>query len=343
MYLNHQAARINRSKIMQSIQETIERTLSNRYYRKVIRITAEDSPNVQYAKGQIANGIQPDNREIVPGVLPYSLYVKRRATWDEIRQCVGLDGQFYKGKEILLYPPAWTARAQALALALRGKPRQALAIGIDPAEGGDKTSMGAVDMLGLIEMVSRKTPDTSDVTDEALAFAIKHKVRWENVIFDRGGGGKQHADRLRKDGYPVRTVAFGESLTLDPRRGMRMIEERMDNKEEHYAYFNRRAEMYGELRLLIDPGVNPVGFAIDFRALGDYGMDLTRQMKFIPLNYDEGRLKIPPKNRPAGEEVNVKKKTLIELIGHSPDELDALVLAVWGMQNKPTRRTAGAM
>src|SRR5205823_573616 len=85
--------------------------------------------------------------------------------------------------------------------------------------GGDKTAMAAVDELGLIEMVSQRTPDTSVVTGSAVAFVRRHNVPPEKWFFDRGGGGKEHADRLRSQGWPVPTVAFGEAVSPMPRRG----------------------------------------------------------------------------------------------------------------------------
>lgn len=291
-------------------------------FRKVIRIRAEDSPNVI------------ERRYVLPGVLSWEEYQQRRATWDKIRQCIGLDAQFYEGAETLLYPSEWLNRAELIAEQLKGRRRYAKAIGVDPAEGGDKTAMCAVDEYGIIELVSKKTPDTSVVTAECLAFMRKYAVHSGFVAFDRGGGGKQHADRLRDQGYPVRTIAFGESPSLDPRRNIRNSE-RLEMKEERYAYRNRRAEMYGTLRLLLDPATGK-GFGIP----AEYS-ELRRQLAPIPLVYDpEGRLELPPKNRRGP---NDTKKTLVELIGCSPDDADALVLSVFAMLNPVVKLRAGAL
>lgn len=303
------------------------------YHRKVIQITAEDSPNVKYALLQRSLGISPDNEIVCPGVLTYEEYKVRRKLWDQIRQCISLDARFYKGSELLLYPPHWLVNARELDRGLLGKKRIALAIGIDPAEGGDKTAMSAVDEYGLIELVSQKTPDTSDITDLAIAFMKRHNVHPERVYFDRGGGGKQHADRLRKMGYDVNTVAFGESVMMDPKRGLRLIEERIGNREERYSYFNRRAKMYGELSELLDPSYG--GFA-----LPEEYSELFQQMAPIPKTYREGRLYILPKSK---KDAGSKEKTLTELIGHSPDELDSLVIALHAMNHSELRITAGAV
>jgi hypothetical protein len=312
-----------------------------RFYRKIVRVRAEDSPNVQLglrqrAAGLKATGLKPDGTPVLPGVLSWHEYLKRRETWDPVRQCIGLDAEFYEGAEVLLYPPEWLNRAERLADQLKNKrsPRIAKAIGIDPAEGGDKTTMAAVDELGLIELHSCLTPDTNEVFYNALGFIRKHNVAPEKVVFDAGGGGKQHAHRLRDAGYRVTTVAFGESVTPDLKRGTKSLSARADEREEKYVYRNRRAEMYGMLRIRLDPATEP-GFALP----AEY-RELRRQLSLIPLTYDgEGRLMLLPKNRKSGSNV----ATLTDLLGRSPDEADAVVMAVYGMERKAKRTVVGAL
>lgn len=311
------------------------------HYRKVIRIRATDSPNVRLAHAEIAAGRKPSYRVLVQGVKSYQEYVKNQEMLDEPKKCVILDAEFYEGAEVLLYPPAWLNRAEDLARALDASKakRQAKAIGIDPAEGGDKTAMCAVDELGIIELVSRKTPDTSVITAEALAFMRQHGVPAEKVVFDRGGGGKEHADRLRAQGYEVQTVAFGESLAMELRRGIVRIDEKREHREERYVYKNRRAEMYGQLRELLDPAAGGSGFAIPAAYT-----ELRRQLGVIPYWLDEeGRLYLPPKHAKAGDKANPNKVTLDKLMGCSPDEADAVVLGVAGMLGKFRRVVAGAV
>lgn len=320
--------------------------MTERFFRKVIRIKATDSPNVRWAMNEERLGRVPAGEVVLPGVLPWNDYRKRLATWDPIRICIGLEADWYEGAEVLLFPPAWLNRAERYHLTLRGYPRRAKAIGIDPAEGGDKTAMAAGDEYGLIELVSKKTPDTAVIRREALAFMRKHGVPPEMVMFDRGGGGKQIADEMRADGHHVRTVGFGETLTLDPKRGLRLLQEKLGIREEHYEYVNRRAEMYFRLRLRIDPARadlkgNELAYALPGGEFGEVYAELRRQLAPIPLLYDrEGRYRLLPKhkNSPDSEERN-----LTELIGHSPDEADAVVLMLHAMDNKPTRRQAGAI
>lgn len=203
--------------------------------------------------------------------------------------------------------------------------------------------MSAVDEWGLIEQVSRKTPDTNVVVGEVIAFANKHSCPFERVTFDRGGGGKEHADRMRAMGYNVKTVAFGESPTLDMRRGKNRLADRQDNREDRYAFLNRRAEMYWDLSGLLDPareqaingdrGSHAFGIPVEYA-------ELRRQLSVLPKLYDgEGRIYLPPKNKKSETQ---KVKTLTEMLGCSPDEADSLVLAVHAMLKVHKRSTAGA-
>lgn len=339
-----------------------------RYYRKIFKITAEDSPNVRYARAQIACGLRPTGEMIVPGVMPWHEYMKRRTTWDKISQCVGLDAEFYEGAEILMYPPQWLGLSDQLARDLLAKMpvRRAEGIGIDPAEGGDKTAMSAVDRYGLIELVSKKTPNTAVIVREAIAFMIKHGCPPHKVAIDRGGGGKQHADAMRELGYPIRTVAFGETVVPNPKRGMTILEDKIEQREERYQYVNRRAQMYGDLRMLMDPEDTMTVLGSDGQPLysspGDWELsgksknrqvknvfaipffrypELRAQLAPIPLMYDpEGRGKLLPKNKrnPDSDEM-----TLTQLIGHSPDEADSLVLAIHAMLHKDRQTIAGGI
>jgi len=299
---------------------------NNHLYRNVIRVQGQDSPNVRLGLAQKKAGLDITDEELVPGVLRYSDYVKRRATWDPIRQCIGLDGEFYEGAEVLMFPPDWLNRAEQVAMEVTRSKLAKRTIGVDPAEGGDSTCWAVCDELGLIELISMKTPDTTVITSRTIALMRQYDVRPENVLFDRGGGGKEHADRLRRQGYKVRTVAFGEAASSEDKftRRMRTGQERREESEVRYAYRNRRAEMYGLLRQMLDPAANERGFG-----LPAHYTELRRQLSPIPLEWDEeGRMILPPKSK---RDPNSTKVTLTDLIGCSPDEADALVLAVFGL------------
>lgn len=330
--------------------------MTQRYYRRVIRIKATDSPNVRLALAQIRAGEVPTGEELVPGVLGYAEYQRRLETWDAVRQCYGLDAEFYVGAELLLFPPEWLNYAEQVALGLSRRERKARGVGIDPAEGGDKTAMAAVDEYGVLEMVSVKTPDTSIIEGRVIAFLDKHGVPGDRCCIDRGGGGKQLADNLRARVFPgvgnrlrgIRTVGFGEAPTLEVKRGAHLLDARRNIIEERGTFVSRRAEMYWDLsnlldparERLIDPRLSPAkGFGIPAVGVGD----LRRQLAVIPKLYDRdgGRLRLPPKNRTGT--THKGEKTLIELIGHSPDEADALVLAVHAMLHRGAAKRQGVV
>ena len=171
------------------------------YLRKVITITAEDSPNVKLALDQKSRGLDPTGEVILPGVLTWEEYQQRRQLWDEERQCIGLDAKFYVGPAVMLFPSAWLQRANQRWRELPTKSRLGEALGVDSAQGGDNTSYAVVDRLGLIDLISKKTKDTTVITKDVRELIIRHRLDPERVYFDIGGGGHQHADRLRKEGF----------------------------------------------------------------------------------------------------------------------------------------------
>jgi hypothetical protein len=304
------------------------------YYRKVIKIKATDSPNVRLAMAQIRNGKEPTGEMLIPGVKPYDVYVMNRARWNKIEQCVGLDAEWYEGPELKMFPPEWLNLAETEAEKLGGT-RRAKAMGVDSAMGGDNTAWAVVDELGLIYLEAMQTPDTSMITSHTLYLMRKYGLRPENVLFDQGGCGQAHADRLRQQGYNgIRIINFGTSVTPEKKRGTTILEKRKLEDETRSAYKNRRVEMYYCLRNLVDPSDGKV-----FALPKEY-TELRRQLMPIPVQQDgEGTLVMPPKNKVNKDDTRV---TMTDLIGCSPDEADAVVLAVFGMSHKPYRSVAGA-
>lgn len=315
--------------------------------RKVIRITAEDTPNVRRALLQQARGEEPDGMVVVPNVLTWQEYLHRRATWDPQRQCEGLDARWYKGPEIMLFPTEWIVHSRDLGMRLREASRttrRAKAMGIDPGEGTANTAWAVIDELGLLEMVSMKTPDTTQITAETIALMRKWNLDPKRVAFDRGSG-KQHADRLRLQGYPVRTIAFGTPPDLEVKRGQHMLVERKEVIEDRYSYKSKRAQMYHELSLddnfAIPPEYGDKKWAEGHKSLFD-------QLALFPkLKDEEGRYWLPAKDkRPdatLGADKESKIKTLIDIIGHSPDEADSLVLAKHVILHQPVLARVGAV
>lgn len=303
------------------------------FYRKVVRIRAEDSPNVRLGLIQEAKGEMPTGEEIVPGLLSHAEYKKRRATWDIVRQCVGLDAAFYKGAEVLLFPPEWLNRAEQIASSLDNSRRMGRrTMGHDSGEGKASSVWVVVDDLGVLYLESMKTPDTSYIPRNTIRLMKEWRVASEDTYLDRGGGGKQHADLLRGQGYNVNTVAFGESASPKPQLFRRVGQGQYVNQfETRSAYKNRRAEMYGLLSERLDPSRRELTGQEVFAIPAIY-TELRRQLAPIPKWLDgEGRLFLPPKQKRPDVD-NPTGKTMIDLIGCSPDEADALVLAVYGLE-----------
>lgn len=311
-----------------------------RYYTKVVRITGHDSPNVRYARAYEKAYGKPTNKLLIPGVLPYYEYKKWLATWDPIRVSVSIDAQFYKGAELLLFPPSALNHSHNIHRQVKEKVRgrRAKAIGIDPGEGVAETAWCVVDDYGILEMTAFATPKTTDIAKYTLALMKKWQVPAEMVMFDRGGGGLQIADQMRDQGFYVKTVGFNETVKPPPKRGLTTIKNQIEQAEEQYVYMNRRAEMYGRASILLDPTIEPkngIGFGIP-----DTELELRRQLALIPKTYDkEGQLYLLPKNK--GKNKESKEKTLTEIIGCSPDRADAFVIALYCRDFSVRRTTAG--
>lgn len=311
---------------------------------KVINIAATDSPNVQYGFAQLRRGEVPDDRIIVPGLVSYATYRQRREVWDPIRQSIGLDGQFYEGAEIRLLPNEWMVAAEDRFLTATGRP-VGKGMGVDTAQGGDNTCWCVVGDKGLLDLVSMKTPNTALIPRKTIALMQKWGIKPSDVIFDAGGGGKEHADVLREKGYKVRTIAFGGSAsTVNPFKRNKSRTERIDDTETAYVFKNRRAELYGLLRQTFDPSYS-TGFYVDpdlwNRKRPDGGPSLKEQLAVFPLLYDEeGRMYLPPKNKKHKDDT---QNCLTDMIGCSPDEGDAFALANFARLVKLTTGGVGIL
>ena len=318
-----------------------------RYFRKVIRIAAQDVPNVRDAerllRGDPGMSIEELERlaTTVPGVLTWSDYRERRATWGPMEQTICLDALFYRGAQVMLFPDEWLDRASTLRAGAEWRGMGARnCLGVDPAEGGDNTAWAVVNKAGLVELVSKKTSDTADVPGETLAIMREFRVSDGDCGFDRGGGGKIHADILRRRGHNVRTVAFGDPAFSDPERGMKTFGERVDVKEDRYVFRNLRAQMYFELSLDSNFAM-PARLLDRKRITGSHS--LRYQLSKMPRLLDEdGCYWLPSKGNQTEEMKRRNIKTLTQILGCSPDEADAVVIAHHLLQHPHRRMQAGA-
>lgn len=314
-------------------QGDLKNARGSNYYRKVIKIRAEDSPNVRVNLLREEQGKRPTKEIHVPGVVDYDTYLKRRQLWDKIRQSIGLDAEFYEGAENLLFPPDRLDRAERYAR--MGRRQGERYMGVDVAEGGDDTCWSIIDDLGLLKLRAEKTSDTSVIPGITQGLMNEWGIPPGNVMFDRGGGGKEHADLMRARGLKVKTVGFGEGAS-DPKRfkRMRTSQQKEEGQETWNTYKNRRAEMYVLAAQLLDPEFHD-GFGIP-----EEYTELRRQLAVMPKLYDgEGKLYLPPKDRKAGSRTT--EPTLKEMLGCSPDHADSFVLAVWAREAKSMYFVAG--
>jgi len=317
--------------------------------RNIIHIDAHGSPNVQYGELMNNAGVPGPYKTIVPGVLSYPEYRRRLKIWDKIKIHMRLHGLFYEGDETLLYPPDWLDLAEqtyerrcptGYDLCQDHNSRNpATAIGVDCGAGRDLSVWTMVNAKQLIHQFAIQTPDTMAIVRRTIKFMAHYKIPPEKVAMDAGGGGKQIADRLREMGYHIRTVFFGESPTPDKGTRQKRTKEKEAQAERRQAYKNRRAEMYGMLRELMDPSINDEVFGIPVEL-----HELRKELAIMPLMYDpEGKLFLPPKDRPATSAANSEIITIKKLLGHSPDRADSIVLATFAQFGKPARRKVGAL
>ena len=315
--------------------------------RKIIKIAAADSPNVKEAERLLRENPAIPHEELLkrsklfPGVLTYDKYLHRLATWDPAKKAAGLNAEFYEGAEVLWFPDSLLDACEKIEV---DRKAGRCAMGLDAAEGGDNTAAAAVNRSGLYGLESRKTPNTDVIPGWAIALMREWNVDPIDCCLDRGGGGKQHADRMRGQGFDVRTVAFGESLMPEPRRGYTGFNERVDQREDRYVYCDRRTEMFAEFALLLGEGNFGLPRELLNRKRADGGPSLRDQLHKIPKLIDEnGRYWLPSKGTVTERMEDRNIETLVKIIGCSPDEADAVVLAIYGLRNPKKRSTAGVL
>lgn len=313
------------------------------FYRKNIHISALESPNVKYGLKQKELGLEPDNKIICDGVKSYYEYIKNRLLWDPEEQCVKLDGRFYTGPKLYMFPEDWLDRAveihkKRMKEGSLTKFKYNRALGIDTAEGGDDSVWTVGDDYGILYQETHSTPNTADIMRITKRIMQEWAIDAKSVCFDSGGGGREHADYLRDQGYKVRTVGFGDGVKDDSRfqRRLKTKDERSNTEERKYAYKNMRAQMYGELRSLLNPYLNEDGYGIPPECT-----DLIEQLKPIPIIWDqEGRMVLLPKDVPAGNP-SYNGDTLKKLLGRSPDHADSAVVMNYALTHTPKKSTAG--
>ena len=313
-------------------------------FRKIIHVSAADSPNVQLGLRLRDAGVPGPYPNMTPGVLSFPEYLRRLEIWDDIKVRTRVKGLFYEGDETFLYPPNWIdcAEQSYLKYMPEGYPNKSLSatsMGVDVGGGGDDSVWTMITRHGIVEQHIKKTPDTMLNVKLTIEFMKKYGIKPRRVCMDAGGGGKQIADRLREMGYPVRAVAFGESPTPQKGTKQKRTIDKETEAERRQTFKNRRAEMYWLLHEKLDPSMNddPFGIPVELYRL-------RKEMSKMPLDYDkEGKFYLPPKDKPANLSKNSEVVTIKKLLGHSPDCLDSLVLAMFAEFAIVGKRKVGAL
>lgn len=334
-----------------------------RYFRKVIRISAYDSPHVELGLLQEDRGqpIVPHyllcDPPLYPNVIDYEEFKKRKATFSKIRYTVGVLGQFYEGAELLMFPLDWMDLSHAYhAERVKLKTWKARKfLGVDVGGGGDETAWAVVDELGVIHGEAYQTPDTSVIAPRTRELMKIYGINPRDVLIDFGGGGQFVGQAMQAAGIRVRLQTFNAapgypqdedaSAWADDRHEAHLVELKA-------TYKNRRAQMYDQLSKLLDPtrfdAIQKVAGVVQGEVLpapyqaeydgrlsrpepfaipgGEEYRELCRQLEPIPrLTNGEGQQYLPSKKK---NKDTSTERTMRELIGCSPDRADALVLAV---------------
>lgn len=301
-------------------------------FRHVIHIDGErDSPNVVAGKQWYEAGNTGPSPTIIPGVLSYPEYKLMLAGGDAYQICTRLRGRFWDAAESKLFPFNALDAAQKLGARLRAEPRRLWrgprAMGIDVGAGGDWTVWTVIGRYGVIDKVRKQTKNTAEVRGITIRLMRKWKIPPEYVAIDAGGGGKEHADALRDDGYEVMAIGFGSVA---------------DIKEE---YKTMRAELYGQAakamaiqphtRLMLARPTKAWRKAWTCLSIPPDDNLLRQDLAVMPRLYDgEGKLRLPPKDRQGkvNRHQGTGEKTIREMLGRSPDDADSFVLAWYAFQ-----------
>ncbi|HUY34498.1 MAG TPA: hypothetical protein VMV69_17265 [Pirellulales bacterium] len=186
--------------------------------------------------------------------------------------------------------------------------------------------------FGVREIVAKRTPDTSEIAGVTIRLMRRYDMAPGAVAFDAGGGGQQIADGIRsRFGWQLRIVEFG------------------GKSRQPAVYLNRRTELYGELRMALEPtrrlrqmlALPAKRWSSQQHCLSlppDAGQ-LREELAVLPKCYDgDGRLRLPPKSRTWGvDDHGEREATVREMLGgRSPDRADALALAwhAWDYQRE---------
>lgn len=333
-------------------------TAPGKLWTKVVRVSAEMSPNVVAAKRCLELGRPLPKRTPVPGLLSYEEYLNRRATYPPWQARPSLDGLFNDESTAKLFPKealdfgqSLFHRLQAGAPDRRESPYRWLrwwgwpfGIGVDCAMGGGDLSAWAIyGRFGCVHVETLDTPNTRAIKRQTLSLMRHWRIQPEWVCFDRAIG-KGIADELREEGREVNDAGFGESALDSGKYPNMRVELYGDLAEAMAKAFDQAGRLHGryEKLLTVAPSewrklkkARPVALPPD--------ADLRQELFVLPRARDgRDRLTLPPKD---GTKSKLGVKQMLG--GRSPDRADALVLAryAWerGQEHRRLSRIKGPL
>ncbi|HEX7380243.1 MAG TPA: hypothetical protein VF278_24215 [Pirellulales bacterium] len=307
---------------------------TNAVLRWVRHVDPEESPNLIESRRMDREGITGEYPLVTPGLLSRQEFDEWEATWDEPRKRVRLYGKLPSEDEMKLFPPTWLELAKQLGEKLRRQIARCdewrddgpYALGVDAAfGGGDLTAWVVLGRYGVRHVHAISTPNTATISGYTIELMRQYRINAWAVAFDSGGGGKQIADMLRDQNEmkfgAIVDVSFG-AKALEPKK-----------------YHNRRTELYGELRMALEPTdarrelltkqVSRWPESVTCLALPPDESKLMEDLAVLPYEWDgEGKQRLPPKDHARRDISSHSERSVRERLGgRSPDRGDALVLA----------------
>jgi hypothetical protein len=322
-------------------------------YRKVIHVSAEDSPNVKLGRARAKHNLAPI--DIVPGILGYADYKKFSKIWPASKRRWGLDGLFPDETTNRLFPEDWLELAHALCDLLRRHNAELKAKGRRPKLGypfglgidcgrsaaGDMTSFTVVGRYGWVHSESAHIADTSVVYKKVIALARRFKIRSEFIAFDSAIGGPISDLLNARKGWETAAVNFGSREHIDTERFANMraslygeVAAAMELKYRTANDGTSSKRLKGQLRKMLDTPPDQWPKSWQCVAIPREETELCRELKVLPRQHSHknGALLLPPKERRDGRRMRPGEFCLRDLLGRSPDRGDSFVLGYYGLQ-----------
>lgn len=264
-----------------------------------------DGPEPFEVRGRM---VRPRSRTYIPARLEDNPYLAETsyasvldALPEELRRAYR-DGNFSAGlsdQEFQVIPTAWIEAAQARWTPDRPRGRAMSALGVDVAQGGEDKTVIASRYGGWYAPLVRAPGSTTRTGDDVTALVIRARRDCCPVIIDVGGGwGADAVGVLGRNGIAV--VGF--------------LGQRISNRKDRNGqlkFKNKRAEAWWRFREALDPDQEG-GSAI----------------RLPPDATIKADLAAPTFEVRSGEIVIEPKEAIKKRLGRSPDDGDAIVMAL---------------